>query len=69
MYAQGKRERRRGMVGWMVGERDMEEGGGKDGGREKANERALVSSSSYENSSSIRLRPHAMSLLLLLLSC
>jgi hypothetical protein len=57
------------MVGWMVGERDMEEGGGKDGGREKANERALVSSSSYENSSSIRLRPHAMSLLLLLLSC
>lgn len=61
------------MVGWMVGERDMEEGGGKErgreGGREKAKERALVSSSSYENSSSIRLRPHAMSLLLLLLSC
>ena len=61
------------MVGWMVGERDMEEGGGKErgreGGREKANERALVSSSSYENSSSIRLRPHVMSLLLLLLSC
>lgn len=69
----------RGMVGWMVGERDMGEGEGKrerwggrergrEEGREKASESALVSFS-YENSSSVRLRLHAITLLLPLQSC